>query len=297
MKRAAWLIEAGIAIILSMPFAVLPLRWALRAGEFLGLLLFYVWASRRRIAADNISKTVAVHSITGKQSAESVVREAFRNLGRCIAEVIKIYCGTGQRIIDAVRVEGIEHFNAARAKRKGVILITGHCGNWELLAIVASVKFSPISVVARPVNNPYINSFVERVRKKYGNAVIYKKGALKFILQGIRNNDCVGILIDQAVLPEEGLVTDFLGRGAWTTKMPALIARKTGAAVIPAFIHRENGGHLISIYPEVKLSVIEDRDAAIAEDTKNFSAYVERYILEHPTEWLWIHRRWKRVND
>jgi len=175
-------------------------------------------------------------------------------------------------------------------------LITGHCGNWELLALSASARLFPISIVARPINNPYINKFFERVRKKYGNRVIDKKGALRPVMQGLKNNDCIGILMDQAVIPEEGYVIDFLGRGAWTTKMPALIARKTGAAAIPAFIHRENHGHSISIYPEIALSVSDDRDKAVIEDTEKFSACIEHYIQEHPSEWLWIHRRWKRVN-
>ena len=90
---------------------------------------------------------------------------------------------------------------------------------------------------------------------------------------------------------------DFLGRGAWTTKMPALLARKTGAAVLPAFIHRTDGRHKIKIYPQVELSGDNDKENAIKEDTKMFSRYIEEYIKEHPAEWLWIHRRWKRVNS
>ncbi|MEK7852919.1 MAG: lysophospholipid acyltransferase family protein, partial [Planctomycetota bacterium] len=98
-------------------------------------------------------------------------------------------------------------------------------------------------------------------------------------------------------LSDEGYVIDFLGRGAWTTKMPALIARKTGAAVLPAFIHRTQKGHKIKIYPAVELSDIADKEKAVIEDTKRFSGFIERYIKEHPSEWLWIHRRWKRVGQ
>jgi Kdo2-lipid IVA lauroyltransferase/acyltransferase len=295
MRRAVWLIEAGLAIILSIPLAVLPLQWALKAGEVLGLLLFHLWGSRRRIAIDNLSKSVAAGALTIPQPAETIIRSNFKNLGRSLAEVIKIYCGLGRKIIDAVHVDGIEHFHAARAKGRGIIFVTGHCGNWELLAIAGSTKISPLSIVVRPVNNPYINSLIERTRKKYGNSVINKKGALKPIMQGLKSNDCIGILMDQAVIPEEGYVIDFLGRGAWTTKMPALIARKTRAAAIPAFIHREDHGHRITMYPEVELSGDDDKEKAVKEDTERLSGFVEKYIREHPSEWLWIHRRWKRV--
>jgi KDO2-lipid IV(A) lauroyltransferase len=296
MKRAAWLIEAGLAIILSVPLAVLPLQWSRKAGEVLGLLLFHIWGSRRRIAVENLTETVNVHAIIITQPAETIIRNNFKNLGRALAEVVKIYYGLGRKIIDAVEIDGMEHLQKARAKGKGVLLITGHCGNWELLAIAASTKVAPISVVVRPVNNPYINSLVERIRKKYGNRVIDKKGALKPIMQCLKKNDCIGILMDQAVIPEEGYVVNFLGRGAWTTKMPALIARKTGAVAIPAFIHRHDGGHRITIYPEVRLSDAE-AEKAVKMDTKAFSRFIEDYVREHPAEWLWIHRRWKRVNQ
>jgi Kdo2-lipid IVA lauroyltransferase/acyltransferase len=296
MKRAVWLIEAGLSIILSIPIAVLPLQWALKAGEVLGLLLFYLWGSRRRIAIENLEKTVAIHSLIIPEPGETIIRNTFKNLGRSLAEIIKIYFGSGRKIMDAVHIEGIEHLHAARAKGKGVLLITGHCGNWELLALSASAVLFPISIVARPINNPYINKFVERARKKYGNSIIYKKNALKPIMQGLKNNDCIGILMDQAVIPEEGYVIDFLGRGAWTTKMPALIARKTGATAIPAFIHRENHGHKIRVYPAVELSGDVDKENALKTDTEKFSSFIEGYIREHPDEWLWIHRRWKRVN-
>jgi len=297
MKKAARLLEAGFFIFLSMPLAVLPLSWALKAGEILGLLVFSLWKSRGRIARENLISAVSSHAIKISEPVEKIIRDNFENLGKSFIEVIKIYFGLGKAIIDSVVMEGEENLRAAKAKNRGVIFITGHCGNWELLAIASSVKLSDLSIVARPLNNPYLNSLVEKARKKYGNDVIYKKGALKPIIQTLKNNGVVGILMDQAVLAEEGYVIDFLGRGAWTTKMPALIARKTGAAVLPAFIHREAEGHKIIIYPEVELSQGDNTEHAVKEDTSKFSRFIEEYIKEHPSEWLWIHRRWKRVKD
>ena len=324
MKKAVWLLEALILIILSIPFAILPLKWSMKAGELLGLSFFYLWGSRRRIAIENIKESSVISQKSnpplplpdGRQagpfskggrgginnsslhySAEGIARETFKNLGRSLAEVIKIYYGFGKGIIDSVEIEGIENFNQARSKGKGILFLTGHCGNWELMAIVTSVKLSGSAIVARPINNRYVNRLVESIRQRYGNSVIYKQKALKPIIQTLKDNGCVGILMDQSVMPDEGYVTDFLGRGAWTTKMPALLARKTGAAVLPAFIHRTDGGHRMMIYPEIELSNVNDRESAVKEDTKRFSGFIEEYIKEHPTEWLWIHRRWKRVSE
>jgi Kdo2-lipid IVA lauroyltransferase/acyltransferase len=297
MKKAAWVLEALLCIVLSMLLAILPLRWSMKSGEILGVLLFYLWGSRRKIAIENLSKSVLANTIATTEQAEEIIRNNFKNLGRSFVEVIKIFFGLGKEVIDSIEIEGVENFQNAESKGKGIIYITGHCGNWELLAIAFSMKFSEISVVARAIDNPYINNFVERVRRKFGNSVIHKKGALKPIMQTLKNNGCVGILMDQAVLRDEGVVIDFLGRGAWTTKMPALIARKTSAAVLPAFIHRTDKGHRMIIYPEIELSRSDDMERAVKEDTVNFSRFIEEYIKAHPTEWLWIHKRWKRVQD
>lgn len=306
MKHVRRVLEAVLFILISIPLAVLPYKVALKAGELFGLLLFYLWGSRRRIAIENIKESL----VSGQGSPppspplarggwggnpELIARETFKNLGKSFVEIIKVYYGFGGEIKDSVDIEGIENFNKAKSKGKGILFIAGHCGNWELMAITMSAKLSGVAVVARPINNPYVNKFIESVRQNYGNSVIYKQGALKTIIRTLKNNGCVGILMDQAVIPDEGYVIDFLGRGAWTTKMPALIAKKTGAAVLPVFIHRTNIGHRMKIYPEVELSNIVDMESAVLEDTKNFSRFIENYIHEHPAEWLWIHRRWKRV--
>jgi KDO2-lipid IV(A) lauroyltransferase len=295
MKKAVWLLEAGLFIILSIPLAILPLKWAMKAGELLGLLVFYLWGSRRRIAIENLKNTLLFNAIIISEPVEKIIKYNFKNLGRSFVEIIKIYHGFSKKIIDSVEIEGVENFNQAKSKGKGILIVTGHCGNWELMAIAASVKLSGITIVARPINNPYINRMIENVRVRYGNSVIYKQGALKPIIQKFKDNGCVGILMDQAVIPDEGYVVDFLGRGAWTTKMPALLARKTGTAVLPAFINRTKEGHRIKIYPEIELSNNNNREDAIKEDTIKFSYFVEKYIRDYPAEWLWIHRRWKRV--
>jgi KDO2-lipid IV(A) lauroyltransferase len=297
MNKLFRLVEAGFLIFLSLPLAVLPMRLSLKAGELLGLFVFSLWKSRRKIAIENLSKAISAGQIKTHDQAEQIIRENFKNFGRSLIEVIKIYYGFGRPLIDSVVMEGAKHFHAAKTKNKGVIFITGHCGNWELMALTTGLRFSDVSIVARPIDNPYLNRFIERVRKRYGNSIIYKKGALKPIMQTLKKNHIVGILMDQAVIASEGYVIDFLGRGAWTTKMPALLARKTGAAVLPAFIHRTAKGHRMVIYPEIVLSRNENKEQAIKEDTIKFSGFIEEYIKEHPTEWLWIHRRWKRVKE
>lgn len=230
-------------------------------------------------------------------SPEAVAKESFINLGKSMAELAKIYYGFGDRIFDHIEVVGKEHFQKALGKGKGILMIGGHCGSWELAALTFGVKVRHGSGVARKQDNPYLNRMLEKVRLRYGNELIYKKGAIKRILSIMKKNGVVGILMDQAVLKDEGCLIDFLGRKAWTTKSTALIARKTGAAVLPAFIHRQGKGHVLTIHPEVPLCEEADAEKAVELDTAAYNATIERYVREHPDEWLWMHRRWKRASQ
>lgn len=295
MKRLLWLVQFSVLILLSLPFALLPMRTALKTGALLGAFVFRIWKSRRKIAVKNIQKTIELGEFKSSGKPEEIALECFKNLGRSFIELIKIYYGLGNDIVQSVEIKGLENFLKAREKNKGIIMITGHCGNWELCALAISAKISIASGVARRQNNPFMNSAIEKVRARFGNSIIYKQGALKNILSALKKDKVVGILIDQAVVSDEGYIIDFLGRGAWATKMPALIARKTGAPVLPAFIKRDRGRHVLTVCPEIELSALEDKEEALLADTKQLMRPIEEYIRQNPSEWLWIHRRWKRV--
>jgi KDO2-lipid IV(A) lauroyltransferase len=291
------LLEIVVIIILSFPVAILPHKIALKAGEVLGLLAFYFQAKKRKVAVKNIEtiKDISLppNALNRGRTSELLAKEAFKNIGKSFVEVIKIYYGFGKGILKNIEIIGIENYHRAKSKGKGVILITGHCGNWELLALSFGLQTGGVSGVAREQKNPFLNRLIEHVRVKHGNRIIYKKGALRTIISELRQGRNVGILIDQAVFKNKGYIIDFLGRPSGTIKSPALIARKTGAPVIPAFINRNADRHIINIYPEVKLSQNADLQKAAVEDTARFMGFIEAYIKEHPTEWYWVHRKWK----
>jgi len=295
MKRVSWLLQFLLVVLLTLPVALVPYRLSLKVGEALGSVLFFIWGSRRRIAIENLKGAISRGALIVNSSPESVIKQNFRNLGKSFVEVIKIYYGLGDRIIENVEIRGIERFRKAIGRGAGAILVSGHCGNWELKAIAFSVKVSPFSVVARPINNPFLNYVVERVREKYGNHVIYKKGALKEILLLLKRNGAAGILMDQSVLASEGLITDFLGKKDYTMKTPALLAMKTGSAVIPGFLRRAGDGHVLEIGEEITLDKSDDADKDLVNNTIKFQRHIEEYIRQNPSEWLWMHRRWKRI--
>lgn len=288
MKRLLWIVELSIITLVTLPFLFLPLS----SGRVLGLILYYLWRKRRNIAIENVRMACTSGIIKGEPV--KIVRKNFEEIGKSVAEMVRIFFGRGKGIISKVRFRGLENLEKAKDKGKGVIFVTGHCGNWELLGIATSSRINPLSVVARKINNPYLNRLVEKIRSRYGNSVIYKKGALKEIIRVLRNNGSVGILMDQAVLPQEGVLVEFLGRPAWTTKMPFLIAKKTGSPILPAFIKNEGKEKVITIYPEVML-LLNNSDSMIEENMRILNSFIENYIKENPEQWLWMHRRWKRT--
>lgn len=302
MKRLIWRVQAALFYLFTMAVAAIPARLVAAAGRMSGLVMFHLLPGRRRVAVDNIRRALLHMQQSPEwdcalQTPEAIARETFINLGTSLVETCRLYHKKGVELIDCIEVRGREHYEAARSRGKGIILLTGHCGNWELGALAFSRIFNKsVSVVARRQNNPYLNTIVEKMRIGYQNRIIYKDNALRNMISVIRKDGIVGLLVDQAVLPEEGVLIPFLGRTAWASKTPVVLARKTGAAILPTFTHREGGRHIITVHPPCVFEWSES-DEGLAEDVKRYSEYIERFIICHPTNWYWVHRRWKRGGE
>ncbi len=302
MKRIVWALQAVVFYCLTLVAALLPASITYRLGALAGLLIPCLVPKRRAIAIDNISRALPfmkAHPLWDSpcEDAGELARETFKNLGRSLMEICRLYHGRGEDVIANIELRGREHYETARAKGKGVIFFTGHCGNWELLALAFSSLFGEgVSVVARRQNNPYLNRMVERMRMSYDSRVIYKQGALKGILTALKKGELVGILADQAVFSEDGTLIDVMGRKAWASKAPVVIAQKSGAPLIPIFIHREGERQVITFYPEHRFSG-DMSDEGIRTETQALSRYVENFVVAHPTQWYWVHRRWKRAGE
>jgi KDO2-lipid IV(A) lauroyltransferase len=302
MKRLFWKVHVALFYLFTLAFSCLPARFVPITGRFAGLILSRLLPGRRRIAVDNIRQALPHMQqrpewTCALQTAEEIARESFINIGTSLVETCRLYHGRGEDLINGIEIHGREHYEAARAQGKGVIFLTGHCGNWELGALAFShIINAPVSVVARRQNNPYLNTMVEKIRSQYQNRVIYKDNAMRNMISVIRKNGTIGLLVDQAVLPEEGALISFLGRSAWASKAPVILARKTGVVILPIFTHREGGRHFITINPACVFEGA-DTDEGMAADVKRYSGYIERFITANPTNWYWVHRRWKRAGE
>lgn len=300
VKNIFWAIQAAVFYCLTLFVALLPASLTYRIGAMSGLLIPYIVPKRRAVIIDNIDRALPFMKshppwVSTCEDSQELARETFKNLGRSLMEVCRLYHGQGKNIIANIEFRGRENYEAARAKDNGLIFLTGHCGNWELLALTLSSYFGEeISCVARRQNNPFLNRMVERMRQRYNSRVIYKQGALKNILKLLKRGEMVGILDDQAVIPEEGVLIDVMGRKAWASKALVIITQKSSAPLIPVFIHREGERHVITFYPEHHFSG-DMSDEGIKIETQALSRYVENFVVANPTQWYWVHRRWKRA--
>ncbi len=194
-----------------------------------------------------------------------------------------------------IRYEGLEHYLAARGRGKGVLVLTGHLGAWELSSFYHSLAGYPMGMVIRRLDNPLVDRMVNRIRCMHGNRVLHKDDFARGLLASMRAGETVGILMDTNMTPPQGLFVPFFGVEACTASGLARVALKTGAAVVPGFLLWEEAErqYVLRFYPELDLASTGDAEADAAENTARFTAVLEDVIRQYPSQWLWMHRRWK----
>lgn len=286
------LIEWGLVLSLAKLFAWLPESATYALGRLAGRLAFRLDRRHRAITMENLAR--AFPEARSPAEVERLARAVFENLGWTAVDVARSDRLLREAGADAVRFDGVEKVEEARRRGKGVLFISAHFGPWELLPLSYAVRFGPAHVVARPLDNPWLDDLLTALRERGGNRVIRKRDAVQAILQVLRRGEMVGILIDQHIGEKEGVVVPFFGRPASTAFAPALIAMRSGAAVIPVAIVRERPGrYRVRIAAEVPLRRSGDLRADLVENTARFTAAIEAFIREHPDHWFWVHRRWK----
>ena len=194
-----------------------------------------------------------------------------------------------------IRYEGLENYQAARDRGKGVLVLTGHLGAWELSSFYHSLMGMPMGMVIRRLDNPLVDAFVNRIRCLHGNRVIHKDDFARGLIASMRAGETVGILMDTNMTPPQGVFVPFFGVQACTASGMARIAAKTGAAVLPGFLLWEESERRYVLHFGKELPVVHtgdsEQDAIV--NTATFTAAIEAYVRRYPEQWLWMHRRWK----
>jgi KDO2-lipid IV(A) lauroyltransferase len=256
-------------------------------GRRIGRILYRLDGKHRRLAIDNITRGLGV----GGERAEAIARNNFEHLGLNMAE----FAVMGRRGGDDSRVtiEGLEGLARARSGGRGAFLLSGHFGNWELCASTLSQSL-PLTVVARPMKNPLSEKLIRERREGSGMKVVGHRNSTKQILKCVAEGGVVAVLLDQNTHHREAVFVNFLGRPASVNFGLALLAAKTGAAVLPGFMVREEAlRHRGYIGDPIELARRKDRKEELGVNSARFTAALEGFVRRYPEQWFWVHNRWK----
>ncbi|HET7853356.1 MAG TPA: 4'-phosphopantetheinyl transferase superfamily protein [Candidatus Methylomirabilis sp.] len=261
-----------------------------------GRLIYYCLPIRRRVVLSNLRRVFG-----GKIPEEEIVRLAqafYAHLARSVFEFLRFTWLSMKRRAALVRVENIEAILRAHAQGKGVLLLTGHFGNWELATAAGIASFPEyrgrFHITRKPLRPLWLDNLVYGRSRREGLGVLLKKGALEGILDRLAAQDAVVFILDQHAGGRDGVEVEFFGHPAGTYRSLATIALATGAPVVPAATWREaDGQHVLRFEEALPPVECSDVDEAIRKNTRMYNAVLERFVLRHPEQWFWMHRRWK----
>jgi Kdo2-lipid IVA lauroyltransferase/acyltransferase len=287
-KRLEFILVWTVVKLLGLP----PRSFARSLGSLVGRAALILTPRLRRAGHRNL---LLAFPQKGTAEREQILRRLYRNLGWLLAEFCQMPRYTPEQTQRFIRYEGLDHYLAARDEGKGVLILTGHLGAWELSSFYHSLMGYPMSIVIRRLDNPLVDNLVNQIRCLHGNQVLHKDDFARGLLAAMRRGETVGILMDTNMTPPQGAFVDFFGHPACTGSGLARVAMKTGARVLPGFLLWDPGTrqYVLRFGAPLTLASSQDPEADALANTALFTKVIEDYIRQYPDQWLWVHRRWK----
>ncbi len=224
-----------------------------------------------------------------------VARRCRRHFGELVGEVAWLWSASPRAILARTRIEGLHHLTSPLAEKRGAVLVTGHCGNWEWLNLALGVLGVPMTVAAREIYDPRLDAVARRLRARYGGETVLRGGAAgRRLAAALAKKRVLGLLIDQDI-DVPGCFVEFFGEPAWTPSGAALLALRAKVPAVPGFAGRQADGAMRLVFEpavEVEPSGHLDRDIKLL--TARATASIEANIRRRPEQWVWMHRRWRR---
>ncbi|MGB6690380.1 MAG: lysophospholipid acyltransferase family protein [Terracidiphilus sp.] len=284
--------EYWLVLAVARSLGMMPRGLARFAAGALAGAVYVALGRLRRVGVRNLE--MALPELSAEER-KRILRGVYRNLGWQMVEFCRMPRYTAENTRDWIRTEGLEHFNAAQARGKGVLVLTGHLGAWELSSFYHSLIGYPMGMVIRRLDNRPLDEFVNGIRCLHGNRVLHKDDFGRGLLTAMRAGETVGILMDTNMTPPQGVFVPFFGRLACTASGLARVALRTGAAVLPGFMvwEAEERKYVLRFGPELGFTQSADPEEDVLAATAKCNDVLEAWIRRYPDQWLWIHRRWK----
>lgn len=261
-------------------------------GYFLGFLWFDVFRIRREVVLENIKK--AFPEMEGKEAIK-IGRRSLLNLGHNFIEYSYLPFLNKKNIHKVAKVSGKENLERALSHKKGVLMLTLHLGHGDLAIAALSLSGFPIALVSKTFKLQWLNDLWFGMREKLGTEFIPPRDSSFQLLKKLKSNKVVVIPLDQFTGPPIGVRTTFFGVETGTAAGLATMALRSGAKVVPAYTYRmASGVHQVEVLPEIDMTPFKGHEDASALATQHFNLILEDFVRKHPSQWMWIHRRWKR---
>jgi len=270
---------------------LMPVAWREAIGNFIGRIWFIMDKRHREMALLNLNQAF------GKQKSVAEIRRlasrVFQNIAQIPFEICWSYRLNPKEYQKYFTITGLSNLRIAFEKGRGVLLLTAHSGNWELLPSVIQLAGYPANVIFRPLNFKPANQYMYEYRVRFGVKMFQKKNSMRKILRALARKECVGIVLDQNAGYTAGVFADFLGKPASTSMGLSLVALKVEAPVLPVFITRGNRKFHVEIGEEIPLVKTGDKETDIAANTQRYNQAIEAYVRKNPDQWFWVHNRFK----
>jgi len=262
-------------------------------GKAFGTLVFFCIPVRKTLVLDNLRH--AFPEKTGKE-IKNMALSNFQSIFTTFFEIFWFSRLTGEDVRKYVKMPQIDFMDKQLEKGKGLIMLGGHFGNWELIALsVGLLSALPLTIIVKKQHNPHADALMNSMRTKFNNSVVDMDRAPKEIFRKLRENGVVAMLADQSG-PEGGLFINFFNRPTSTHLGPAVFSVRTGAPIVMGFIVRDSDGSFRVTFEEIQTDDLtgteEEKIKVVTERHVNM---LEQYVRMHPEQWLWMHKRWKHT--
>ena len=258
-----------------------------------GAIFFYtIDKKHRKIAQTNLD--LAYENRISQEEKTKIIKGCYKVLVYTLADFFKNQGASKEEVLSKVKFHNEDIVLNAITNNRKIIIMTAHYGNWELLSLAIAAKLTPLSIVGRDLESDAMNKILTKNREQFDVELLSKSGAMKGMLQALKKNRPVGILVDQNTKNEEGVLIDFFGKKARHTPSAAILAKKFDALIIPAFITSQDfETYDISFYEPIVVENSEDKDADILNCVQAQADITQKIIENKPEEWFWLHKRWK----
>jgi KDO2-lipid IV(A) lauroyltransferase len=217
----------------------------------------------------------------------------FGNLGMNVIETLRLGSVSDATLRDSIVMEGEERLRAVLARGKGLLVLSAHMGNWDLLCTMAPRLNYPTTIITKNLRNTKLNDYWMNTRARFGLKFVPAHHSYRLCLSALRRNEIVGFILDQNMIRDEGVFVNFMGRPACTSPGLAYMSAQSGAAVVPVFMIRlPEGRHLVKVLPEIPPPPDRQQETILSY-TQRYTKAIEDMILQYPDQWIWIHRRWR----